>query len=50
MSTMSNELMIDRETVINALYWFANRSQNAAHDWNTDIFDHLALIDENAYE
>jgi hypothetical protein len=42
--------MVARETLINALYWFANRSQNAMHDWNTNIFNQLALIDEYDYE
>lgn len=39
----------NNEELINVLYWTANRSMFPS-DWNQDIYDRLAIIDENDYE
>ena len=36
--------------IIDCLYWMANRSQDAVSEWNTDIFNYLARINEEDYE
>lgn len=40
----------DIETIIDTLYWVADRSTDAKTDWNTDIFCRLALVDQEDYE
>ena len=52
MCTMSNELMtkVDLDEIIDTLYWVGDRSQDAKTDWNTDIFNYLARVDEYDYE
>ena len=52
MCTMSNELMtkVDLDEIIDTLYWVGDRSCDARSEWNTDIFNYLARVDEDDYE
>jgi len=57
MSTTYNELMTKEQDewvnhndeLINVLYWTANRSMFPS-DWNQDIYNRLALVNENDYD
>ena len=40
----------DLDEIIDTLYWVCDRSQDAKTDWNTDIFNYLARVDEYDYE
>ena len=36
--------------IIDCLYWVSDRSQDARTEWNYDIFDYLARVNEEDYE
>ena len=50
MSMSLDFMTADLREVIDTLYWVCDRSIDAKTDWNTDIFNYLARVDEYDYE
>jgi hypothetical protein len=40
---------VDLDEIIDTLYWVSARSEHYSF-WNTDIFNHLARVNEEEYE